>query len=311
MKKILKYLIILGILQSNSNASSEPPTENKLQSINISIETPIGKEIGKVDPKDFKLLGNVNFRQVASHVENFGLIPEGKFTMGSIKDDNITKSPRVEVYVSEFFMAKTETTLERWSEVRDWALENGYSGLQEGYAQGPKHPISKVSWFNMTIWCNAASEMEGLNPCYYDVNGNVVRSGNTTTTCDWSANGYRLPTEAEWEKAAKGGKDDQRYPWGNTIDHSRANYRSTDSSFGDIETKKGYNLNFDNFSPVASFQPNGYGLYDTSGNVWELCWDKTSGSTQVVLSGTKHFGYTKDPVSKSGTTYRMMKGGRG
>jgi len=73
-------------------------------------------------------------------------------------------------------------------------------------------------------WCNERSEKEGLSPCYR-VGSAVYRAGeNDAVTCDWNANGYRLPSEAEWEKAARGGLEGKRFPWGDTISHSQANF---------------------------------------------------------------------------------------
>lgn len=107
-------------------------------------------------------------------------------------------------------------------------------------------------------WANARSEKEGLVPCYYtdDTQTTVYRTGTVDVQNDWVkwiACGYRLPTEVEWEKAARGGAAGHRYPWSATdaIDHSRANYDSGGTT------------------PVGSFAPNGYGLYDMAGNVWE------------------------------------------
>jgi formylglycine-generating enzyme required for sulfatase activity len=106
----------------------------------------------------------------------------------------------------------------------------------------------------------------------------VYTNGEVTTLYpNWAANGYRLPTEAEWEKAARGGVSGNRFPWGNAISESQANYYGNGSSydFG----PNGYNPigsiggTSPATSPVGSFPPNGYGLYDMVGNVLEWCWD--------------------------------------
>ena len=181
---------------------------------------------------------------------------------------------------SAFYMGKYEVTKAKWDEVRTWAESHGYSDLPAGAGKAADHPVQSVNWYDVVKWCNARSEKEGRTPCY-TVSGNVYRSGdNSGVISNTAANGYRLPTDVEWEYAARGGLTSKRFPWGDTITHSEANYYSFEDYTQpyDISPTRGchptYNTGGEPFtSPVGSFAANGYGLYDMAGNVSEWCWD--------------------------------------
>lgn len=232
--------------------------------------------------------------EVASQILDFhppsgmAFIPPGSFTMGDIADTNIEgDAAPVSVYVSGFYIDQYDVTSDLWEQVRNWAITNGYS-FAAGWAKGANHPVYGLDWYDCVKWCNARSEMMELTPAYYTTAAQttVYRSGeiDISNCCvNWS-DGYRLPTEAEWEKAARGGLNGQRFPCGNTISWSQANYygdplsRDSNGYAYDLATAIDNDPFFDDgiypyTSPVGSFAPNGYGLYDMAGNVWDWCWD--------------------------------------
>jgi formylglycine-generating enzyme required for sulfatase activity len=235
---------------------------------------------------------------------DMSVIPAGNFTMGNSQELE-SNALAITVYVSSFYMGKYEVSKALWDEVRLWALSNGYTSLAEGSGKGSLHPVHTLDWWNMIMWCNARSEMEGLTPCY-TVNGEVMRSASEDIEVNWNANGYRLPTEAEWEKAARGGVSGKRYPWGtDTIEHSQANYSSAGTNDGNLSGSAGYHPtyavgNFPYTSPVGSFAENGYGLYDMAGNLSEWCWDGASGTL---------FDGAVDPRGQSVNFWRVLRGG--
>ncbi|MBF0551373.1 MAG: SUMF1/EgtB/PvdO family nonheme iron enzyme [Deltaproteobacteria bacterium] len=233
---------------------------------------------------------------------NMVLIPAGEFSMGDPYSEGYgTELPVHKVYVSAFYIEKHPTTGTQWKDVYDWATAHGYVFDNTGAAKADGHPVHDVSWYDVVKWLNARSEKEGRTPAYYTdaVQATVYRTEKTDITKDmvkWTSNGYRLPTEAEWEKAARGGLAGQHYPWpsrGGTysanIDCSKANY---------VACGKG------GTTPVGTYNANGYGLYDMAGNVWEWVWDWYDGGWYSKAGATS--GDTRGPDSGS---YRINRGG--
>ena len=242
------------------------------------------------------------------------LIPAGSFTMGDTLDGDSNSLPLHTNQISAFCMDKYEVTKALWDGVYQWAITNGYSFEYWAQGKATNHPAHTMTWYDAVKWCNARSEKERRTPAYYTSAGQttVYREGQTDVQNDWVkwSSGYRLPTEAEWEKAARGGASGHRFPWSDvdTIAWSRANYYAYPSGYSyDKNPTEGYHPTFavggyPYTSPVGYFAANGngYGLYDMAGNVEEWCWD---------WWGSYSSGSQTDPRGPGSGSGRVLRGG--
>ncbi|MBD5779795.1 SUMF1/EgtB/PvdO family nonheme iron enzyme [Pelagicoccus sp. NFK12] len=246
-------------------------------------------------------------RDTSLGMNEFTLIPAGSYSMGSPAEEPGRDASRETLHdvtlTHSFYMSATETTAETWTSVRSWAATNGYDDLSNGKAgsfegASMSHPITEVSWWDAVKWCNARSEMNGFEPVYYTSDTfepeAVLRSGTGSIFAKWNADGYRLPTEAEWEYACRAGTTTAFYSGAiaNTgVDPVDPNL----DAVGWFGGNSG-----DRTSEVAKKQPNEWGLYDMHGNVLEWCWDRSGNpSSDPVI----------DPVGPDDGGVRIERGG--
>ncbi|MCC6698230.1 MAG: formylglycine-generating enzyme family protein [Candidatus Hydrogenedentes bacterium] len=195
-------------------------------------------------------------------------IPAGAFRMGSDNGGD-DEQPVHEVKVGAFLMDVYEVTQKDFEALM---------GQNPAKFKDPTHPVEQLGWFSAIKYCNTRSMREGLTPCY-DLD---------TAACNLAADGYRLPTEAEWEYACRAGSD-------------------TAYSFGDEERQLGSRAWFDenaeaSTKPVGQKTPNAWGLYDMHGNVWEWCTDVYSENAYETTSGP-------DPCNQTEGEGRVLRGG--
>ena len=214
--------------------------------------------------KDVKVITQEKKTHNPIILNNMVFVQGGTFQMGSYNEDSDEK-PVHSATVSDLYIGKYQVTQKEWQAV----MGNNPSDFK-----GDSNPVETVSWYDAVEFCNKLSEKEGLTKCYTidktskDLNNqNEYDEVKWTVVCDFNANGYRLPTEAEWEFAARGGNTSKGYTYSgsNNIDkvawYDKNSY-DKGSSHPDYGTH-----------PVGQKQANELGIYDLTGNVWEWCWD--------------------------------------
>ena len=211
---------------------------------------------------------------------NLVLIPAGPFSLGNTGsyEGEYDEKPPVTIIISKpFYISKYEITQQQYKAVM---------GNNPSEFKGDDLPVEQVSWYDALDFCNALSKSEGLTQCY-TING-------TKVTCDFDANGYRLPTEAEWEYSAKAGTTTDFYS-------GKLTYSGNSPIDPNLDKIAWYSANSSNAThPVGQKAPNAFGLYDMSGNVWEWCWDRYAEYPSKE---------TKDYQGPEIGTYRVYRGG--
>jgi formylglycine-generating enzyme len=286
MKKVLKLTVITLIIMSMATVLSGVDS-SEIEPGNSKTDIP------HLIANNTELVANNNINnktesnQSPTLPDNFVFVEGGTFHNGTS-----------EVTLSSFYIDKYEVTQASYQAVMG-------TNPASGYGVGSNYPVYYVSWFNAIEYCNRRSMQEGLTPCYsYSTYGtnpddwpagwNTSDANHSSVRCNWTATGYRLPTEMEWMFAAKGGNQSQGYTY------------SGSNTTGDVAWY--YSNSGSTTHAVGTKSANELGTFDMSGNVWEWCWD-IDGSYQYPHLGDRPSGSKNNPTGASSGSNRVLRGG--
>ena len=227
-------------------------------------------------------VNNTSSSSNSSYKPQMVYVQGGTFQMGKDHKDTYFSKPVHSVTLSSFYISKYEITQTQYKAIM---------GNDPSSHKGDGMPVDKVSWFDACEYCNKLSIQSGYTPVYSIIKTNdKTKEGKADkskwkVTCNWTANGYRLPTEAEWEYAAMGGNKSRGYVYSGSDNSSEVSWNE---ETGGKPMKVGLK------------KPNELGIYDMSGNHWEWCWD---------WYGTYNAGNQTNPKGPATGAKKVERGG--
>jgi formylglycine-generating enzyme required for sulfatase activity len=333
--------------------SSTSNTNNSGEAWSVTFESGLVSHDAKTGAESVRCVRGGPSATPPASVPETVLVPGGQFEMGDHHNFVDPSHPSDEgpihtVRVDAMFVGKYEVTVQQYAEFLNSALAEGTIEVRGGIVYGKdgtdiylttreadeysrigwdggvfrvlddrgNHPITSVRWFGAVAYANWISSRTGLVGCY-----NLA-----TGACDFDANGYRLPTEAEWEYAGRGGQYDpyRVFPWGDDADNTKANWPSSGDPYesgalpwttpvgfydGEVRQKSEFHWPGSQATYQTSNGANAYGLYDMSGNVWEYVYDWYGQAYYSVSPTGNPTGPTSGTVMADGKPYRGMRGG--